>query len=358
MAKAKELKVETKDSEKASRNALKRIRENTKYGESRPVKEIVVKVPSKEVEIIPLGDVHIGDKQLDFKLLKSMVDYIKDTPDAYTILNGDILDMALKLSKSDVYSQTGSPTEQILAAWELLEPIKNKILLVVRGNHEYRGDKDSGMNPLLALCAKLETLDRYAGDTYNLVVKNSKNQALSILGSHGSGIKGNDAPSIMSSIKRYITKTYRGFHWYLFSHKHIPGHFEEEIVPDNVSEDKRLTKIVIDMLPAMLKSGAGYGSFYNFALTSTLHKTYTWRWVNGEPTLEMKDFLPKLVDKAKKRRTPDEVFLEKLKDDSDKAMKTLIEEYGGIDNFIKAAKKLDSKKETSKEKNNEIGGRK
>ena len=327
---------------KKRKNAEKRLVANTVYGETHPVQEISVKVTEETIQIIPISDIHIGDKQLNIKMLKSIIQYIKDTPNAYTIINGDLLDMALKTSKSDVYGQAVSPTEQVLAATELLEPIKDKILLIVRGNHEYRNDKDTGSNPLYALCASLGKLDNYAGDTYNLIVKNSKGKILSILGTHGSGIKGFDGPSIMKSIRNFIFKTYRGFHWYLFSHKHVPFHFEEEIVPDSLGEEKRLQKIIVDMLPAMLNSGAGYATFYNFALSSQLQKIYEWDWKHGEPNLTMYDFVPRMIENAKKNSRPKEQsFLEQLEKDSKKALDEINQKYGSLNGFFEELKRRD-----------------
>ena len=58
----------------------------------------------KKIRIIPISDIHIGDKLSDYKLLKEVLQTIKDEPDVYTILNGDLCNTALKNSKSDVYA--------------------------------------------------------------------------------------------------------------------------------------------------------------------------------------------------------------------------------------------------------------
>ena len=79
----------------------------------------------KELRIIPISDVHLGDKLTNYKLLKEVLQTIKDTPNVYTILNGDLCNTALKNSKSDVYVDEMSPMEQINYLIELLEPIKH-----------------------------------------------------------------------------------------------------------------------------------------------------------------------------------------------------------------------------------------
>ena len=45
-----------------------------------------------EIELHIFADEHIGDPQCDFKRLMSRIAYIKDKPNAYCILNGDLID--------------------------------------------------------------------------------------------------------------------------------------------------------------------------------------------------------------------------------------------------------------------------
>ena len=69
----------------------------------------------KELHIIPISDIHIGDKQANLKLLRQVLDRIKEDDATYTILNGDLCNCALKNSKSDVYEDDISPSS--LAVW-------------------------------------------------------------------------------------------------------------------------------------------------------------------------------------------------------------------------------------------------
>ena len=43
----------------------------------------------KEIRIVPLADIHIGDPLLDEKLLKQTIEYIKDNDNVFTILNSN-----------------------------------------------------------------------------------------------------------------------------------------------------------------------------------------------------------------------------------------------------------------------------
>ena len=98
------------------------------------------------LEIHTFADEHIGDEHCDIKRLLARIEYVKNTPNAYCILNGDILDNATKTSIGDVYMQEFNPMEQLQRAVELFEPIKDKILCITHGNHENRTYKKEGIN--------------------------------------------------------------------------------------------------------------------------------------------------------------------------------------------------------------------
>ena len=69
--------------------------------------------------------------------------------------------MGLKNSKSNVYEEALSPMEQKDLCYELLNPIADKILAGCSGNHEYRGMREVGMNPLYDVFCRMRIEDRY-----------------------------------------------------------------------------------------------------------------------------------------------------------------------------------------------------
>lgn len=56
----------------------------------------------------------------------------------YVVLNGDLMNTALKNSKSDVYKDTLKPSEQLELLKKELMPIKHRILAATNENHENR----------------------------------------------------------------------------------------------------------------------------------------------------------------------------------------------------------------------------
>ena len=99
-----------------------------------------------EIEIHTFADEHIGDEHCDIERLKKRIEYVKNTPNAFCILNGDILDNATRTSIGDTYTQEFNPMEQLQKAVELFECIKDKCICITHGNHENRTYRKEGVD--------------------------------------------------------------------------------------------------------------------------------------------------------------------------------------------------------------------
>ena len=141
------------------------------------MKVIKIDLPAEHssIEIHTFADEHIGDEQCDMKRLLERIEYVKNTPNAYCIMNGDILDNATKTSIGDTYTQTYSPMEQLQRAVELFAPIKDKILCVTHGNHENRTYKKEGINLSSLIANQLNLEDRYTPTSAVLFIRVSAN---------------------------------------------------------------------------------------------------------------------------------------------------------------------------------------
>ena len=148
-----------------------------------------------KLTIIPISDVHIGDKTANLKAFKEVIERIKNEPNTYTILNGDLCNIALKNSKSDVYSDELTPMEQVLQIINFLEPIKDKILVLANGNHESRITNDTNIDILYLVAKQLKIEQVYSPSWWylylsfgNNVAKGDKRKMLyTISGYHGNG---------------------------------------------------------------------------------------------------------------------------------------------------------------------------
>lgn len=114
-----------------------------------------------EIKILPLSDIHIGDPLCDKNLVKNTINYIKENDDVFTILNGDLINCALKNSKSDIYGEELTPMQQMNKIVELLKPIKDKILAITSGNHENRIYNETSIEINKLIAKELGLEDRY-----------------------------------------------------------------------------------------------------------------------------------------------------------------------------------------------------
>ena len=67
----------------------------------------------EELELHTFADEHIGDEHCDMARLLERIEYVKNTPNAYCILNGDIIDNATKTSIGDTYANVFNPMDQL-----------------------------------------------------------------------------------------------------------------------------------------------------------------------------------------------------------------------------------------------------
>jgi predicted phosphodiesterase len=116
----------------------------------------------KNIELHIFADEHIGDENCDLERLKARIKYVADTPNAYCVLNGDIIDNATRTSIGDVYAMEFNPMQQLEKAVELFNPLKEKILAITHGNHEARTYKKEGIDLACLMAQQLGIYDLYS----------------------------------------------------------------------------------------------------------------------------------------------------------------------------------------------------
>lgn len=123
-------------------------------------------------ELIPIGDTHVEDELFDEAALRKTIAYILAAPNRYTVLNGDLINNALKNSKSDIYTSTRTPLAAAKYIADLLRPlVENKrILGMTTGNHEERTTRDTSFDPSEWIAMDLGIIDRYVRGPYILFI--------------------------------------------------------------------------------------------------------------------------------------------------------------------------------------------
>ena len=112
-------------------------------------------VDTEAAYVIPLSDLHIGSDFQEDKFL-GYRQWILDRPDAYCVINGDVLEMATKNSVGNTYEAL-RPKEQKELAIKYLKPLAEagKILAYLDGNHEFRVAKDTDEYPGEYICSMM-----------------------------------------------------------------------------------------------------------------------------------------------------------------------------------------------------------
>lgn len=159
------------------------------------MKVIKIDLPREleQLEIHIFADEHIGDEHSDLKRLYERIEAVKNNPNAYCILNGDILDNATKTSIGDTYTQEFNPMEQLQRAVEIFGPISEKIICITHGNHEARTYRKEGIDLSKMIAMQLGLNDRYTPTSAVIFIRfgwdshHSRKMCYTLYTLHGSG---------------------------------------------------------------------------------------------------------------------------------------------------------------------------
>lgn len=149
----------------------------------------------KQIELHTFADEHIGDANSDIARLKERIKYVAETPNAYCILNGDILDNASRSSIGDIETREFNIMGQIQQGVELFTPIKDKILCITNGSHENRAYRKEGIDVSRLVAMQLGLGDLYTPTSALLFLRfgklsshhNNRRVLYTIYCNHGSG---------------------------------------------------------------------------------------------------------------------------------------------------------------------------
>jgi len=118
-----------------------------RYGESR--------IAADFAYVLVISDTHIGDAAFEdegYSKLCENIEWVHKEPNARVFLNGDILNVATRLSASTPFQQTRNLQQQVEFAVKIFTPIKDKIVGAISGNHEQRLQDFVGYCPLSTVC--------------------------------------------------------------------------------------------------------------------------------------------------------------------------------------------------------------
>lgn len=149
---------------------------------------------NRDISIIPIADVHLGAAEHMEAAWREFRDGILRDPDAYIILGGDLINNATRSSVSNIFEETMRPREQKKRMAEMLEPLRDRILCAVPGNHEGRSGRDADDDPVYDILCKLDLEDLYRENIAFLKIQignvagdGKRNPTYVLTAVHGSG---------------------------------------------------------------------------------------------------------------------------------------------------------------------------
>lgn len=169
-----------------------------------------------------VGDMHFGVENSYFEIAMKYLENFEGK----IVLMGDILDNAILGSVGNIYEQVKNPNEQFLTFQESLKKLREKILAVVGGNHEYRTKKSAGVDVLELICTGLEIPYISTFGVLDLSVRGAKRYgalgrySYSIAVHHGAAGGRYGEKSIRQS--RWFAEFLHGVDAYVTAHTHFP----------------------------------------------------------------------------------------------------------------------------------------
>lgn len=246
------------------------------------------------LELHVFSDWHIGDKHCKLKEITDQIDAVKENPNAFVICNGDLMNNATKTSVSDSYSEEIPPMQQIEQLVGLLEPVKDRILMMTQGNHEARTYRNDGIDLTSLVAVQLGCADCYCREGGLLFLrfgtpsekhgrKNGK-MMYSIYSTHGSGGgRKEGAKAIRLADMASIVDA----DIYIHSHTHLPMIMKQAFFRTSLSTNSvaKVDKLFVNTA-ATLDYG-GYGQTYEFKPSSVANPVI---YLNGRK----REFIAKL----------------------------------------------------------------
>lgn len=155
---------------------------------------IIHKFPNEDITIYPIADVHLGSQECMEQEFIKFINMVKETPNDYLVLGGDLIDNGVRNGLTNVFRATMPPSQQKREMANILAPVRDKILCAVSGNHERRSGKDVDDDPTYDILCKLDREEIYRENMVFMKIQfgeqdgwGVKNPTYTLVVTHGAG---------------------------------------------------------------------------------------------------------------------------------------------------------------------------
>ena len=228
----------------------------------------------RQIKLLALSDFHIGDGNCNITEIKKVLNSIKESSNTFLILNGDLINNATKNSVSDVYGEQLTPTEAIVKLCDLLEPIKDKILVIHPGNHEARSYKEDGIEIIRIVAKQLGIEERYSDTWWYLYLtlgmgEKARPVMYTITGVHGYG-GGRKAGGKINNLVEMGDKVIADI--YVMGHTHTPIITRNTIYTPDFQHRTLVKRDKYYLMTNSFLDYGGYGEMLGYTPSTTDHQ--------------------------------------------------------------------------------------
>lgn len=239
---------------------------------------------NEDLTIIPISDVHLGARECFEKEWEAFCKELLERKNTYIVIVGDMINNGIKTSVTNVYEETIRPRDQKIRIAKSLEPIKDRILAIVSGNHERR-NKDVDNAPLYDIACKLNVENLFRENIAFVMLRMGNRRGsgeqnpvytFAVTHGHGSSIYTGAAATKAERFGMAID----GIDFLVVGHIHKPMNYQVGKI--RVNRQKRSVKVVPWHL-VVSTSWLGYSSYAaQKMLTPTVFAMQEIRLTGGE----------------------------------------------------------------------------
>lgn len=119
--------------------------------------ELNVSAEAEYIVIVGLSDLHMGKRGVDYEYIDRLLNFVSKYKRVFAYINGDLIDNWVNFApKGGGHDEILPPKYQKKVAEYKISQIKDSLLWIIQGNHEYRSEKQGEESPLEQISKKFD----------------------------------------------------------------------------------------------------------------------------------------------------------------------------------------------------------
>jgi len=185
-------------------------------------------LPDNKIKIYNLTDIHVGSKAFRGELFRKQIERIKNEPNSFATIGGDLIEGITKVSVGDPMEQYCSINEQVVEAVKTLLPIAHKIIAVEWGNHCGGRTEKAAQFDLARTMAQMLQVPYFRVRVVIDLNFRGVQKRLSLTHKYGKALK---MPQIIMAVKALSSQSLYPTHCWFSGHNH-----ESFVIPMETTE--------------------------------------------------------------------------------------------------------------------------